>query len=233
MNRLIRVACCAGGLLLAACHDNKHDDMGTTTPSTATATYRVTLTNITAGQPFSPPVLVLHGTGYHLFEEGKGASVGLEMLAEAGRNSDLAADAVSRGLTVTTDSSGVLLPGKSRSLQLSSSKSAETRLSLASMLGKTNDGFTGADSLDLSNLQVGGRLDLDLPAWDAGTELNSERMETLGALGGEGFNPMRDDRAGVVTIHAGVRSNREDSNSALSELQRFDNPVLHLTIERL
>lgn len=183
MNPLIKPGVLAVAVaLLSACNSEGGDGAPVTVMP---AKYRITVTNMTAGQPFSPPVLVLHGEGYHAFEEGKGAGVGLEMIAESGNNAEFAADARARGLTVTADGATPILPGQSRSYTVQAASMQETRLSMAAMLGKTNDGFTGVDNL-LLDLQPGEQRTLDLPAWDAGTEADTETAATLGALGGGG-----------------------------------------------
>ena len=226
LNKIMGVA--AAALLLAACNDSD-DDGG----MVVTTKYEITVMNLTAGQPFSPPVLVLHDTAYHAFQEGKVAGVGVEYIAESGNSAELVLDLKSRNLNaMIADGSGPILPGKSRMYTLETMKSMENLMSMVSMLGKTNDGFTGADSLKLE-MMPGETMTWDMPAWDAGTEANTETAATLGAAGGQGYDPMRDDKPGVVTIHPGVMGNAENPSSALTEKERFDNPVLRLSIRRL
>jgi hypothetical protein len=47
-------------------------------------TYRVTLTNLTRGQPFSPPVAATHRAGLHMFEVGHLATDQLAAIAQDG-----------------------------------------------------------------------------------------------------------------------------------------------------
>jgi hypothetical protein len=75
-----------------------------------------------------------------------------------------------------------------------------------------------------------------LPAWDAGTEANSEASGTIPgpADGGEGYNATRDDLVNFVAIHRGVISADDGLNSSiLDESHRFDNPVARVMIERI
>jgi hypothetical protein len=78
----------AGGLLLAL----------TVTAFSATVagalddhlrTYRVTLTNLTAGQPFSPPVAATHRPGLHMFQVGHLATDQLAAIAQDGNETPM------------------------------------------------------------------------------------------------------------------------------------------------
>lgn len=73
-------------------------------------------------------------------------------------------------------------------------------------------------------------------AYDAGTEANSESTETVPgpAAGGEAYNPDRDDRNNFVAMHAGIISGDDGlSTSVLTYQQKFDNPVMSVTITRI
>jgi peptidoglycan hydrolase-like protein with peptidoglycan-binding domain len=50
----------------------------------ATRTYRVTIDNLTAGQPFSPGILVTHSNKVRVFETGTAASAEVRQIAEDG-----------------------------------------------------------------------------------------------------------------------------------------------------
>jgi hypothetical protein len=114
------------------------------------------------------------------------------------------------------------------------------RLSLASMLGNSNDGFTGVSGESLSALAVGASSERDLLSYDAGTERNTESADTVPGpatkdAGGrrEAFNAQRDDVINMVHLHPGIVS-KDDGlpTSALTQAQRWDNPVARLTIKR-
>ena len=48
------------------------------------ATYKVTIENLTSGQPFSPPVVATHRSNVRMFRVGRLASPELEAIAEDG-----------------------------------------------------------------------------------------------------------------------------------------------------
>lgn len=197
--------------------------------------YQVTVTNLTSHQPLSPLAIVLHETGYSGWSAGDAVSVGLEKLAESGDTTDFISDANADSHVITTATgSDIILPGASESINITTLPSSD-HLTLATMLVNTNDGFSGVNALSLANLQPGDSMTLETPAWDAGTEDNSESASTIPgpAAGGTGFNSERDDRDQAV-IHPGVISVDDGlSNSALDSSHRFDNPVLYIEITRI
>ena len=102
------------------------------------------------------------------------------------------------------------------------------------MLGNTNDAFTGINSWSLANLEVGATYTTVSPAYDAGTEANTESAATVPgpAANGEGFSPSRDD-TGFISMHPGVVSSDDGlSTSALTVEHKFDNPVIRIQITR-
>ena len=48
------------------------------------ATYEVTITNLTGGQPFTPPVIATHRAATGMFDVGRPASFALKEIAENG-----------------------------------------------------------------------------------------------------------------------------------------------------
>ena len=99
------------------------------------------------------------------------------------------------------------------------------RLSIAMMLGATNDAFTGLDSLQL-NGQGGAYL---VNAYDAGTERNNEDAAYMGALGGLASLYVRDPEHAVVAPHPGIRGD----NDLDPAIWGWDDPAARITIERL
>jgi len=240
----------AAAVLLAACSGGS-DAVAPVTPpapppAPATAMFEVTLVNLTAGQPLSPMVAVAHGDGFSLWQVGEAASVALEHLAESGESAPLAALAgASKSVYATAVASGgALLPGPANqasvTLTVPVGELPNLRLSMASMLGNTNDGFAGVSAQSLATLAVGASVGTRLLGYDAGTERNSESADTVPGpatdnTGGkrEGFNPGRDDLVNTVHLHPGVVS-KDDGlpSSALTQAQRWDNPVALLTVKR-
>ena len=168
-------------------------------------TYRVSLTNLTAGQPFSPYVFATHDATETVWQPGQSASPGLRQIAEEGDNRVLLDDlgsVVGGGIGSLTSGAAPLLPGGSTSFLLSTD-SAHPLLSSAWMLGWTNDGFAGLNEFDLHS--VTDTITLDLLAYDAGTEVNNESAPYLAALGGV-FN---DPENGVIGLHPGIVGNAD------------------------
>lgn len=241
----------AAALLLAACSgggSTPEPDIKPPPTATAptTAVYEVTLVNLTAGQPLSPMVAVAHNDGFSIFSIGEAASVPLEHLAEAGESAPLAAlanDSKSVYASAVAPG-GPLVPGAdnkaSVTLTVPVASLPTLRLSMASMLGNTNDGFAGLAGQPLATLAVGASTTVRLLGYDAGTERNSESADTVPGpatanVSGkhEGFNATRDDVVNTVHVHPGVVS-KDDGlpGSALTQAQRWDNPVALLTIKR-
>lgn len=213
-------------LLLTACGSDSNP---------TSASFRMTLTNITHSQPLSPMAVVLHGDAYSAWEVGASASPALEVLAEDGSPTDLiqAADA-NPDVLATATGAGVVLPGATDSVELTLSTVSPINFTLATMLVNTNDAFGGLEGQSLEQLAVGQSAIFMAPAYDAGTEANSEIAATIPgpAAGGQGFNALRNDMD-FVRIHPGVISSQDGlAGSALSGDHRWDNPVFMLVVTR-
>jgi hypothetical protein len=225
---LLGGACC----MLAGC-PNDNDDNMVGTP--AKAKFEVTITNATAGQPFSPLTLIAHKANAKYWALGESVSVGLEHVAETG-NTTVFRDALKMDSTVymTKEGKGLLMAGMSESFELELNQSEVSEgasLSLATMLGKTNDGLVLMSGQKLSELKQGETMTMNLLSYDAGTELNRETAATLGSAG---FNAARDDVTSTLTVHGGVVSKDDGlTNSALTQLEKWDNPVARVSIKRL
>ncbi|WOJ94792.1 spondin domain-containing protein [Congregibacter variabilis] len=203
-----------------------------TTP--ASASFEVTVVNLSNAQPLSPIAVLAHGADQRLFTVGQAASQGLEMLAESGDNSELLAEIDARA---TISGEAPLGPGATTTLtlELDSDDTNATLLSLASMLVNTNDAITALNGIDVSGLAVGDTLAFSTVAYDSGTEANDEAAGTIPgpADGGEGFNADRNDVADQVTMHGGVVTVDDGLNtSVLNQTHRFDNPVARVMIRR-
>jgi hypothetical protein len=214
-------------LLLSGCNNDNDDD-------DAHVSYELTVTNLTTAQPLSPLAVALHDTTYTMWSAGSSASNGLELLSEGGDNTELLSEAATH-TTATASGGGVIAPGQSESIFIEADGMNGLVLSFATMLVNTNDGFTGINAINVSDMEVGSNQRLFLKAYDAGTEANSELASTVPgpAAGGEGYNQDRDDRDSVGG-HPGVVTHDDGlSSSALNESHRFDNPVAHVLITRL
>jgi len=201
--------------------------------SNGSASYMVTVTNLTHGQPLSPAIVVLHAADWSAWQIGTAAGASLETLAEGGDNGGLLAEATAAG-AVSAGLDGLLMPGDSASAMIRTTHRSQRRLTVAGMLVVTNDAFSGIASADLSGLARGDSITWHTHVYDAGTETNSETAATVPALGGTGFAAARDDRADTVTGHPGVVTADDGlTTSDLDETHRFDNPALAITVVRL
>lgn len=243
----------AGGLaitaLLAACNDgtffntNGDDNLPVVVappaPAPTIASFQITVTNLTNAQPMSPAALIVHQTGFRVFELGAPASVPLEVMAEGGNNSDLI-DLANNDVSVysTASSNGPIPPGQNEviSFEIEEQDIADAYFSVSTMLVNTNDAFTGVNTVDMNGLEIGDSLTRRGVAYDAGTEADDELAIYIPgpAGGGEGFNAERDDQIDAVTMHAGVVTMHDGlAMSALNGQHKFDNPVIQVRIERI
>jgi hypothetical protein len=213
----------------------------------STATYTVTITNLTDGQPFTPPLVASHRPSVDLYEVGEPASVAIQEIAENGnlgpavefatesKASKHIADAV---VALPADGPPPILPGDSRTFELTSSNGANL-VSWASMLICTNDGFVGIDSVRLPK-KVGDTISLTANAYDAGTELNTEDLADIvppcqaltetpdtGEMGTGMSNPDLAE-GGVITSHPGVLGVAD----LLTDVHDWNDPVATVVIER-
>lgn len=207
------------------------------------ATYAVTITNLTDGQPLTPALVATHKGSDGLFRVGRPASFGLREIAENGNLEPmltrLGGDPDFFDVVVQTGSDlPPVLPGETITLELDAAP-PHNFLSWASMLICTNDGFTGVDTLKLPSL-VGDTVTLHTDGYDAGTELNTELFVDIvppcGPLTGqdsEGQGTGSSDPAlaegGAVHHHDGILG-VGDLDPATND---WDDPVAIVTVERV
>ncbi len=149
----------------------------------ATSTYRVTFLNLTGGQPFSPPVAVTHHKDLAIFEVGKLASDEIAAIAVDGDQLPLFNRLRgTRGVTHVVDIGrpitprGIVRGAFTDSVSFEITARPGDKLSLATMLICTNDGFTGLDAVKLPEKGAEAYL---LNAYDAGRENNTEASQDL------------------------------------------------------
>ncbi len=238
MNKTLLLA--MGATVLAACDSSDSvTPFVPDPPPPPTATFEVTVTNLTNAQPLSPVGVIAHGDGYAVFSIGAAATVGLEQLAEGGDNSALLGEAdADAGVFATASGGAPIGPGgrETISIEVLQSDLANMRLSTSTMLVNTNDAVTMLNAVDLSAMQSGQVISQRTIAYDAGTEADTELAAHIPgpAGGGEGFNAARDDDADRVSMHSGVVGQEDGfATSSLSNQHRFDNPVAMVRIERI
>ncbi len=244
-------------LSLTACGSSNNNDDGTTAettpdatpapppppPAPAEVTFEVTLTNMTLAQPMSPVAVMLHRDGFNSFIDGQTASVGLELLAEGGDNTDVLAEVEATAEHLASGSTTGPIPPASIAepitLTLTEDQLDDVRLSVITMLVHTNDAISGVNGVDISNMAAGDSIALTGPTWDAGTESNDELGANIPGpdFDGEGFNGARDDLFDRVRIHSGVVSNASLeaglATSSLEDRHRFDNPAIKIVVSRI
>lgn len=228
----ILISIFAAGIFLVGCGNGGSDNNDN---QDIDKTFRVTIVNLTANQPFSPVAVVLHGKGYTPWVLGQAASVVLEQLTEGGSTDPFIASA-DADQDVMDTISGVTPVGMGEEdmFEVTAGRNSNIYLSLAAMLVNTNDAFVGINSANIENLAVGDSKILFANAMDTGTEANSEALPDIPGpvAGGEGFNAARDDQD-LITGHPGVVTTDDGLlTSVLDESHRWDNPVAKITVMR-
>ena len=212
------------------------------------ATYDVTIDNLTAGQPLTPPVIATHRAATGMFTVGRPASFALKEIAENGNLAPMIAQlGADKHVSDSVAAAAPLVPaglpgsamfGDSVTLTVTASKGAKF-VSFASMLICTNDGFTGVDSLRLPK-DVGDAVVVRSAGYDAGTELNTEDFADIvppcqalvGVSSGEpgtgSSNPALAE-GGVIHHHPGIAGGADLAPT----IHGWTDPVAEITVERV
>lgn len=212
--------------------------------SVQAAEYEVTVTNLTFGMHFTPFVVAAHREGVQLFSAGSPASPQLQAIAEGGDISSMVELLESEGAEVVAGE-GLLAPGASVTFTINADGD-NNRLSLASMLLPTNDGFVALNGARLT----GASALYNLPGYDAGTEANDELVgspvpgeagfpapppvvATGTGVGGTGYEASVE---GFVHIHRNVLGDL-DPQGGLSDINatvhRWLNPAARVNVRLL
>jgi len=218
----------AGGLTLTigAWADDDDDDL-------TEGFFEVTVTNVTRGQQFTPILVASHKADVRLFELGKLASPGLQIVAEEGNVAPLTDELLAMpGVLDVTNSEALLNPGASVKIQVKA-RGAFNHVSVAAMLIPTNDAFFAVNGARIPRghqVQV-----LTSVAYDSGSERNDELCTDIPGpffieCGGPGGGAAPDgDEEGYVHVHAGIHGIGD-----LDAAQRdWRNPVARITIRRM
>jgi hypothetical protein len=217
------------GLLVAgtAVADNKGKKEGK--DKHKTHTYAVEITNITAGQSFTPLLVATHSADVSFFELGQEPSADLADLAEGGATGGLQAtlDSLPEYVMDTTTSGMTLIgPGESVTVYVTASKDFD-RLSLAGMLLPTNDTFVAINSMSLPKKNASA---LAL-AYDAGSEMNDELCLNIPGpqCGGAGTPFSMGLAEGYVHISRGISGEGDLAASAYD----WRNAVARVSVSRM
>jgi len=169
--------------------------------------YSVTITNITKGQIFSPPVVIAHNPSYVLYNLGQPARPSLALMAEDGNNGDIVAEAeVHEGVYSVMSGDGVLMPGESVILELETPAGANW-FTIAGMLVSTNDAFFALNGVKAPTAfySRGNSMTYRAEAYDAGSEANSEDCGFIpGPPCGNGGVRDTEGAEGYVYLHSGI-----------------------------
>jgi hypothetical protein len=185
---------------------------------------KITIENLTKGQPFSPSFFESRGPDAPaLYKIGDKASDALVAVAEGGNigmfsvgaAKDMGAKLGDAQLAIHT------LPGQIRTLFVHVD-AKHPLIDGVWMLGNTNDGFSAITAVDAFNLTAA--TTIDVLGYDAGSEKNNEKKGFLGALGGGND---RDPEDGVIALHTGIRG---DADAPKDWQWDVTKPVARVTI---
>ena len=155
INKLASVILIASSVsFLSACSDS--DDP-------VTVEYEVTLHNLSSDQPMSPLAISLHGDSFKAWSVGSVASSGLEVLAESGDTSLFLSAAEADGVYSVQAGNGLILPGESDLVTITSIDYSALNISLASMLVNTVTAINKAPEPDCSTATLAASIILAPP----------------------------------------------------------------------
>ena len=194
----------------------------------APRTYRVTIENLTSGQPISPALYVAHTRQVDLFEVGQPASQAV---------ADVAEDAIAQtGINQLTGAPGVAAVGAGPSAPIGprgrgsfefTTQGNANVFSFVAMLVNTNDAFIGLDSVQLT----GARQTFDVNVYDAGSEVNDQLASNIPGpcCGDTGRNGTNEN--GFIAPHPNIQAGVGDLSPA--QYGWFPGSVARVTIERV
>ena len=182
--------------------------VGNSEGTPASGSITVSFRNLSEFQPMTPPVVILHNApdsenGIRYFELGDVVGEEVRQIAEDGNITPLVENAqgqiptgrVSAVEAAPPEAGGPLLPGGTSSVTLTQDVPDQV-LSIVVMVVCTNDGFTGVDSIDITEGTF------TTPVYDAGSETNVETLDYWVPPCGTETN-LTDQENGVITIHPG------------------------------
>jgi hypothetical protein len=187
----------------------------------------VTITNLTSGVYLTPVLVAAHKGNLKLFSAGESASDELTEIAESGNIAPMTTLLeANRRVSGTGHTEGLLAPGQSATVVINSSKQSN-RISLASMMLPTNDGFIGLNSV---RVPWYGSTTFQSPGYDAGTETNDELCVSIPGpqCGGEGLS-LNDDGEGFIHINRGIHG----IGDLVAADHDWRNPVAKITVKRV
>lgn len=192
--------------------------------ASAQETYEITVTNLNYGQPLAPPLVVAHNSKFALFTPGKKGFPQLGTLAETGNPEPLGTRVAKKNSVMAVAmGDSITMPGNSITLMITVDTEDAPYLSVATMLGATNDAFAGLRGVKLVDGAV-----YWAPAWDAGSEENTEAIGDVGALGGGNARKTANAEK-FVHIHRGIQGIADQA----PEMFDWRNPVAMISIKKV
>lgn len=191
-------------------------------------TYRITITNLTPGQPIAPVMAATHRAGLSFFSPGGAPSPELASLAEAGDGGPMAAALLAMpGFRDAQVGPGPTLPGQTATMTVQA-HDQQDHLSVGAMLGNTNDAFIALRDVGLPKGRDPVAYLAD--AYDAGSETNDESCSTVPgpACGGAALSP-EDPGEGFVHIHNGVHG----IGGLVASWHDWRNPAARIVVTRV
>ncbi len=193
------------------------------------AHYEVTITNLTYSINLTPILVASHYSGVSILKLGAPASEALTPLAEGGATAPLTELLHRNSKVVDVQTSGGLLaPGESVTVVVRAKKNAN-RISIASMMLPTNDGFVALNSA-YAPKHGHGSATFYSPGYDAGTEPNDEMCANIPGPTCGGAGPSPDvDGEGFVHIHRGIHGIAD----LAADKYDWRNPVVKVKVKRI
>lgn len=207
-------------------------------PTSRTYDFKVTVINLTKGQPLTPPVIAVHawsGVNSVFLHPSHQASDGLAVLATDGMTDGLVAelDNERRRISQVVVGDGVIMPGQKAELTFSQKDRRFPTVSLFTMLARTNDAIAvanGRDSLANSTYDSSKKRISFAQVYDAGVEHNSEDCEHIPAppCNNPNSRPSQDGE-GFIRPHEGLTLHGD----LTGQRDTFANIAAKVIIERI
>ena len=201
----------------------------------AQSTYLVTIRNLTRNQIITPPVVAIHKASTSLFSIGEEASPELAALAEDGDPVPLLETLMGTpGVHDSAVGYGLIPPSQSTTATVTSAPGYRS-LSVVGKLATTNDAFFAVGGIQVPLpptlfLSPPRSKTVDAPAYDAGSEANTELCEFVpGPPCSSHFVHDPAEAEGFIYISNGIQG-IGDLNPAESD---WRNPVARVTITRI
>ena len=195
----------------------------------------VKITNNTNGIYFTPLLVSAHPSTTTLFTTGDTASTHLQDMAEGGDISGLAADLNGVNANSVEDPAGGLLAPGASTLTTLSMATENSNLSIVAMMLPTNDGFIALNDWNIPTTP--GTYTININAYDAGTEANSELVADIpadpGAKIGSGGSGVSSSIEGYVHVHRGTLGDSDTTggkSDLVSAAHRWLNPVATISV---